>query len=277
MLTNTDLPKVMQYGGITKFLELVRSESNARIEAGIGLRNRVSQPTGEGGHSLAVAAGGGIAAFNGLHTRGNKSFEQEMNFLVEIGIFDGDADLMTERDEILEIVLAERTPVLLVDGLEHPQKTAMSRDGHTDHTARDESTDLIHIAEETGIVLNIVDDNRLSGSSDVSRDTLPVTETSLTDNLALLTVGHIEIQFAAGFIHQKERAGFGIHEDSGRLNGTLANSCVVETRVQQGADFLDLSEGVVCHVAGVLPLGAGPQIGVPSAPSSTFLTLRNRA
>jgi hypothetical protein len=217
------------------------------------LRDSVSQPTGENGHALAVPAGGGVPAFNGLHTGGNKPFEQEMNFFVEIGIFDGDADLMTERDEILEIVLAERTPVLPVDGLEDPQKTAMGGDRHTDHTARDESTDLIHMAEETGIVLNIVDDNRLSGSSDVSRDTLSVPETSLTNSLALLTVGHIEIQFAAGFIHQKERAGFGIHEESGRFNGTLPDSCVVETRIQQGADFLDLSEGVVCHDAGVLP------------------------
>ena len=188
-----------------------------------------------------MPAGGGIPAFNGLHTGGNKPFEQEMNFLVEIGIFDGDADLMTERDEILEIVLAERIPILVVDGLKHPQKAAMSRDGHTDHIARDESAGLIDMAEETGIVLDIVDDTRLSGSSDMSRNTLPVPETSLANSLALLAMGHIKIQSAGGFIQQEERTGFGIHQKSGRFDGALADGRVIETRIQQGADFLKLS------------------------------------
>src|SRR4029077_5970311 len=155
----------MQHGRIAKFFELFLVESHARIEARLGVRDRVSQPTGEGGHTLAVPAGGGVPAFNGLYTGGNKPFEQEMNFLVEIGVLDGDADLMAERHKILEIVLVEGISIFVVDGLKNPQKVAMSRNGHTDHTARHESAGLIHMAEETGIALDIVDDNGLSGSS----------------------------------------------------------------------------------------------------------------
>ncbi len=204
MLSNADFAEIVQHGGIAKFFELFLVESNARIEAGIGVRNRVSQPAGESGHALAVPAGGGVPTFNGLHTGGNKPFEQEMNFLVEIGILDGDADLMTERHEILEIVLTEQIPIFVVDGLEHPQKAAMSRHGDTDHTARDESAGLIHMAEETGIALDIVDDNRLSGSSDVSRNTLPAQKTSLPNSLTFFAMGHIEIQFAGRLLQQEQ-------------------------------------------------------------------------
>jgi hypothetical protein len=111
---------------------------------------------------------------------------------------------MTERDEILEIVLAERIPMLVVDGLEHSQEAAMSRDGHANHTACDESAGLIHMAEKTGIVLNVVDYNRLPGSSDVSRNTLSVPESSLANRLSLFAMGHIEIQFAGSFLQQEK-------------------------------------------------------------------------
>ena len=121
MLPNADLAEVMQHGGIAEFFQLLRVESHAGIATRVGLGDSFCQPTGESRHALAVPAGGGIPAFNGLHTGGNKPFEQKMNFFVEVGIFDGDADLMTERDEILEIILAERFPILVVDGLEHPQ------------------------------------------------------------------------------------------------------------------------------------------------------------
>lgn len=133
----------------------------------------------------------------------------------------------------------------------------MSRDGHTDHIARDKSAGVIHLAEETDIVLDIVDDDRLSGSSDMSRNTLPAPETSLANSLALLAMGHIEMQFAGGFIQQEERAGFGIHQESGRFDGALADACVVETRVQEGTNFLNLSEGAVFHGTCILPVGAG--------------------
>ena len=92
----------------------------------------------------------------------------------------------------------------MINGLEHTQKMAMSRDGHTDHIARDKSAGLIHMTEETGIVLDIVDDDGLSGSSDMSRNTLPLPETSLANGLALLAMGHIEIQIAGGFIQQEK-------------------------------------------------------------------------
>ena len=204
--------------------------------------DRLSQPTAEGGHTLAVPAGGGIPAFNGLHTGGNKPFEQEMNFFVEIGIFDSDADLMTERDKILEIVLAEQFSIFMIDGLEHTQQMAMSRDRHTDHIPRDKAAGLIHMAKEPGILLDIVDDDRLSGSSHMSRYTLSLPETSLANDLPLLSMGHIEIQIAGGFIQQKERAGFGIHQECGGFDRTLADGCVIEARIQQGADFLKLSQ-----------------------------------
>ena len=123
----------------------------------------------------------------------------------------------------------------------------MSRDGHTDHIARDKSAGLIHMAEETGIVLDIVDDDGLSGPSDVSRNTLSTPETSLSNGFALLAMGHIEIQFAGGFIQQEERAGFGIHQESGCFDGTLADGRVVETRIQQGADILKLAQRGVLH------------------------------
>src|ERR1043165_1829762 len=211
MFTNADLAEVMQHGGIAEFLELFCIELNAGIEAGIAVGHRLRQPTGEGGNPLAVPAGGGIPAFNGLHTGRNKPLEQEMNFFIKIGIFDGDADLMTKRNEILEILLAERFPILMIDGLEHTQQVAMSCDRHTHHIARDESTGLIHVSEETGVVLDIVDNDRLSGSSDIACETLSMAETSLANSLPLFSVGDIEIQFSRGFIQQEERAGFGIH------------------------------------------------------------------
>src|SRR5262245_21604268 len=123
-----------------------------------------------------------------------------MNFLVEIGIFDGDADLMAERDEILEIVLIEQFPILMIDGLEHAQQMAMSRDRHTDHIARDKPTGLIHLAEKTGVMLDIVDDDGLSGSSDMACYPLSKPKTRLTNRLPLLSMGDIEIQFSCDFI-----------------------------------------------------------------------------
>jgi hypothetical protein len=202
VLANADLAEVMQHSGIPKFFQLVRVESNTGIQARIGLGDSFRQPTRETRHTLAVPAGGGIPTFNGLHTGGNKSFEQAMNFLVEIGIFDGDTNLMTECNEIIELVLAERFPIYVIDCLEHTQKVAMSRDGHTDHITRNKSAGFIHMAEETDIVLDIVDDNGLSGLSDVSRNALSAPETNLSNGLALLTMGHIEIQFAGDFIQQ---------------------------------------------------------------------------
>jgi hypothetical protein len=189
-----------------------------------------------------VPAGGGIPAFNGLHTGGNKPFEQEMNLLIEIGIFDGDADLMTKRDEILEIVIPELFAMFMINGLEHTQKMAMSRDRHTDHIARDKSAGLIHMTEETGILLDIVDDDGLSGSSDMSRYPLPLPETGLANGLSLLAMDHIEIQITGGFIQQEKGAGFGIHQERGGFDGALANGRVIETRIQQSADFLKLSQ-----------------------------------
>src|SRR6267143_902909 len=123
----------------------------------------------------------------------------------------------------------------------------MSRDGHTDHIARHESAGLIHMAEKTDIVLDIVDDNRLSGSSDVSCNTLPMPETNLANSLALLAMDHIKIQFARGFLQQEKRAGFGIHQERGRFDGALADGHVIETGIQQGADFLKLSQCGVFH------------------------------
>ena len=118
----------------------------------------------------------------------------------------------------------------------------MGRDGHTDHIARDKSAGLIHLAEETGIVLYIVDDDGFSSSSDMSCDPLPLPETSLANGFPLLSMGHIEIQITGGFIQQKERASFGIHQERGGFDSALAYGCVIETRIQQGADFLKLSQ-----------------------------------
>ncbi len=246
MFSNADLAEVMQHSGKAKFFDLIHVETNAGIEAGIGLGNSVRQSTGEGGQPLAVPAGGGIPAFNGLHAGGNEPFEQEVNLLRRDGIFDGDADLVAERDEILEIVLAEQIPILVIDGLEHTQKAAMSRDWHTDHIARDKSAALIRVAEETGIVLDIVDDNRLSSSSDISRNTLSASETSLPYGRAPLAMAH-QYNSPVASSNKSSEPSFGIHQRSGRFDSALADGRVIETRIQQGADILKLSQCGVFH------------------------------
>jgi len=163
-----------------------------------------------------------------LHTGRNKPFEQEMNFLIQICVLNGDADLMAERNKILEVILAERLAVFVINGLQYAQQMAVSRYGHTDHVARNESAGLIHMAEEMGVVLDVINDDGLSGSGDMPRNSLSAPEPGSSNRFALHAVGHIEIQFAGRFIQQEERAGFGVHQKSGRFDGTLADRRMVE-------------------------------------------------
>ena len=50
-----------------------------------------------------------------------------------------------------------------------------------------------------------------------------------------------------GVAEYLKRAGFRIHQKSGGFDSALADGRVVETRIQQGADFLKLSQCRVFH------------------------------
>ena len=151
-----------------------------------------------------------------------------MNFLVQICVLDGNADLMAERNEILEVLLAERFAIFVINGLQYTQQLAVSRDGHTDHVARDESARLIHMAEEVDVVLDVINDQGLSGPGDVARNSLPAPEPGLSNGLTLHAVSHIEIQITGWFIQQEERAGFGVHQQGRRFDSAFADGRMVE-------------------------------------------------
>src|SRR5690349_11891906 len=127
-----------------------------------------------------------------------------MNFFVQIGIFNSNADLVSKGDESLKITVVKRFSIQAINGLEDPQKTAVSRDRHTDHIARHKAADLIHMTKKPRIVLNIINDERLPRTDNVPGNALPTAETRLSNHFLLFSMGDVEKQFTRGFIQQEK-------------------------------------------------------------------------
>src|SRR5688572_16102819 len=194
-----------------------------------------------------MPAGRGIAAFNGLHAGGNESFEEQMDFFVQIGVFDGNADLVAQRDKGVQVFLAEWDAMFLVDRLEHAEQAPVRRHGYTDHVAGDKPTDLIYMTEESRIALHVIHNDRFSASCHVSRDSLAPSEPGFAYSLSLFAMRHIEVQFSARFVQEEQRPGFSVHQQGGRFDGPGADGGMIETGVEQGAQVLKLSQGWIRH------------------------------
>src|SRR6185503_7061052 len=127
-----------------------------------------------------------------------------MNFFVKIGIFNSNADLVSQGNESLKVTVLKRLSIQVINGLENPQKTSVGRNGHADHTTRHKAADLIHMTKKPWIVLHIIDDERLPRPSNVPGNALPTAETRLSNHFLLFSMGHVEKQLTRGFIQQEK-------------------------------------------------------------------------
>jgi hypothetical protein len=128
-----------------------------------------------------MSTGGRVPAFNCLDAGGDETFEELVDFFVEIGIFDRDPNLMAKGDEVLEIAVFEESIMLSIDRLKHAQEAPVGADWDTDHVLGDEPAGLIGLAKESGIALDVVDDQRFSGASHMAGDALTEPKPYLPD------------------------------------------------------------------------------------------------